>query len=77
MGSILRSGNMEIGHGSRSSRSFSAAFRGVSSRNLAEKKIVCTSLREISRRFLRESSRLRIFVRGLNAKKELVFWADL
>ena len=29
----------------------------------------CANLREISRSFLRESSRLRIFVRGVNAKK--------
>ena len=27
--------------------------------------------------FLNESSRLRIFVRGVNAKKELFSWADL
>ena len=53
-----------------SSRSFSAESRG-------EKKMVCASLREISRSFLRESSRLRIFVRGVNAKKELFSWADL
>ena len=40
-------------------------------------KVVCSNLREISRSFLRESSRLRIFVRGVNAKKELFSWADL
>ena len=34
-------------------------------------------LRELARSFLRESSRLRIFVRGINAKKELFSWADL
>ena len=34
-------------------------------------------VREISRSFLRESSRLRICVRGVNAKKELSSWADL
>ena len=39
--------------------------------------MVCANLREISRSFLRESSRLRIFVRGVNAKKELFSWADL
>ena len=61
------------------------SFRGVAARNLAEKlreslavkKMVCANLREISRSFLRESSRLRIFVRGVNAKKELFSWADL
>ena len=54
------------------------SFRGVSPRVFAEKKkMVCTNLREISRSFLRESSRLRIFVRGVNAKKELFAWADL
>ena len=37
----------------------------------------CANLREISRSFLRERSRLRIFVRGVNAKKELFSWADL
>ena len=60
-----------------SSRSVSASFRGVSPRNLAEKKMVCSNLCEISRSFLRESSRLRIFVRAVNAKKELFSWADL
>ena len=49
----------------------------MSPRNLAEKKKVCANLREISRSFLRESSRLRIFVRGVNAKKEFFSWADL
>ena len=39
--------------------------------------MVCANLREILRSFLRESSRLRIFVRGVNAKKELFFGADL
>ena len=39
--------------------------------------MVCANLREISRSFLCESSRLRIFVRGVNAKKELFSWADL
>ena len=39
--------------------------------------MICANLREISRSFLRESSRLRIFVRGENAKKELFSWADL
>ena len=39
--------------------------------------MVCANLREISRSFLRESSRLRIFVRGVNAEKELFSWADL
>ena len=60
------------------SRSFSTSFRGVSLRNLAEKKkMVCASLREIPRSFLRESSRLRNFVRRVNAKKELFSaWAD-
>ena len=58
-----------------SSRSFSVSFRGVSPRNLAEKtKMVFANLREISRGFLRESSR---FVRGVNAKKEFFSWADL
>ena len=33
----------------------------------------CADLREISQSFLCESSRLRIFVRGVNAKKELFF----
>ena len=54
------------------------SFRGVSARNFAEeKKMVCVNLREISRSFLRESLRLRIFVLGVNAKKELFPWADL
>ena len=39
--------------------------------------MVWANLREISRGFLRESSRLRIFVRGMNAKKEFFSWADL
>ena len=43
-----------------SSRSFSASFRGVSPRNLAETKMEYASLREITRSFLRESLRLRI-----------------
>ena len=37
----------------------------------------CANLREISWSFLRESSRLKIFVREVNAKKELFSWADL
>ena len=50
------------------------SFRGTSRR----KNMVCASLREISRSFLRESSRLRTFVRGVNAKKRVFFsWADL
>ena len=60
-----------------SSRSVSASFRGVSPRNVAEKKMVCANLREISRSFLRESSRLRISVRGVNSKKDIFSWADL
>ena len=63
------------------SRRNSAQVRGASPRNFAEnkkkKKKVCMNLREISRSFLRESSRLRIFVRGMNAKKELFSWAKL
>ena len=54
---------------------------GVSWRVFAEflseisrrKKMVCANLREISRSFLRESSRLSIFVRGVNAKKKSFF----
>ena len=49
--------------------SFSASFREVS-RNIA-------NLREISRSFLCESSRLRLSVHRVNAKKELFSWADL
>ena len=68
-----------------SSRRNSAKVRGVSRRVFAEflreisrrRKMVCASLREISRSFIRESSLLRIFVRGVNAKKELFSWADL
>ena len=60
-----------------SSRCFSASFRGVSPHNLAEKKVVCANLREILQSFLRKSSRLRIFVCGVNTKKELLSWADL
>ena len=52
------------------SQSFSASCRGVSPRNLAEKKMDCKTLREISQSFLCESSRLRIFVRGVDAKKK-------
>ena len=52
-------------------------IRGVSPRNFAEKKMLCVNLREISWSFLRKSSRLRIFVQGMNAKKELFSWADL
>ena len=44
---------------------------------LAEKKMVCANLLEISQSFLRENSRLRIFVRGVNAVKELFSWSDL
>ena len=55
----------------------SAKVLGVSSRHIVEKKKVCANLREISRSFLRKSSRLRIFVRGVNAKRELFSWADL
>ena len=54
--------------------SFFAEFLREISRR---KKMVCTNLREISRSFLRESSGLRNFVRGVNAKKELFSWADL
>ena len=39
--------------------------------------MVCANLREISRSFLHETSRLRIFVRGVNATKELFSWAHL
>ena len=35
--------------------------------------MVCANLREISRSFLRESSRLRFFVRGVNKKKKVFF----
>ena len=35
--------------------------------------MVNANLREISRSFFRESSHLRIFVRGVNARKELFF----
>ena len=57
------------------SRSVSNKSRGEKKK---KKKLVCPSLREISRRFLRESSRLRIFVCGVNAKKKSFFsWADL
>ena len=56
------------------SQSFYASFRGVSPQNLLEK---TNCLREILRSFLRESSRLRIFVCRVNAKKELFSWADL
>ena len=35
----------------------------------------CANLREISRSFLRESSRLRIFVLGVNAKNKEFFFA--
>ena len=37
------------------------------------KKMVCANLREISRSFLRESSSLRIFVLGVNAKERAFF----
>ena len=60
------------------SANFSAKVRGVSPRAFAEfQQMVCAKLREISRSFLRECSRFRIFVRGVNAKKELFSWADL
>ena len=52
------------------------SFRGVAARNIAEKKMVCANFCEISRSFLRESSLLRIFIRGVNAKKEFFTWAD-
>ena len=39
--------------------------------------MVCANLREISQSFLCESLHLRIFVREVNAKKELFSWADL
>ena len=39
--------------------------------------MICANLREISRSFLLESSRLRIFVRGVYAKEELFSWANL
>ena len=51
--------------------------RSVSAKSRGEKTMVCTNLREISRSLLREISRLRIFVCGVNAKKELFSWADL
>ena len=56
--------------------------RGETAQKFAEKKkkkkiTVCANLREISRSFLCESSRLRIFVREVNAKKELFSRADL
>ena len=61
------------------SRRNSMKVCGVSPRVFAEflrkisrnEKIVCANLRELSRSFLRESSRLRIFVRGVNVKQEL------
>ena len=34
--------------------------------------MICANLREISRSFICESLRLRSFVRGVNAKKELL-----
>ena len=39
--------------------------------------MVCANLREISWSFLPESSLLKMFVCGMNAKKELFSWADL
>ena len=39
--------------------------------------MVCANLRENSLGFLRESSRLRFFVPGVNTKRELFSWADL
>ena len=50
--------------------SISTNFRRVSPRNLVEKQMVCANLREISRRYHRESSHLRILVPGVNAKKK-------
>ena len=35
--------------------------------------MTCANIREISRCFLHKSLRLRIFVRGVNAKKEFFF----
>ena len=63
------------------SRRHSAKGRGVSPLVFAKdlhdisrrKKLVCTNLREILRGFLRESSRLRIFVHGVNARKRSIF----
>ena len=46
------------------------SFRGVSQRVFVSRRKK-NGLREISWSFLRESSRLRIFVRGVTAKKEL------
>ena len=70
-----------------SARNFAEKVRRVSPRIFAEclreisrrekKKKICANLREISRSFLREGSRFRIFVRGENAKKEHFSWADL
>ena len=51
------------------SRSFSAKSRGENN-GLPE-------LTRNPRSFLREISRLKIFVRGVNAKKELFSWGDL
>ena len=53
------------------------SFRGVSPRNIAEKQNGLRELSKISRCFLRESLRLRIFVRRVNTKKEFFSWADL
>ena len=65
--------------------SICAKFHGETPRKYVEflrdiswrKKKVCANLRKISQSFLRRSSRLRIFVRGVNAKKELFSRADL
>ena len=46
---------------------------GVFTEFLRGEKMLCANLCKISRSFLSESSRLRIFVRGVNAKKELFF----
>ena len=52
-----------------SSLSFGEFLREIS----RSTKMVCANSREISRSLLRESSRLRIFVRGVNAKKRAFF----
>ena len=45
--------------------------------NSRRNKIIRANLGEISRSFLRESSRLRNFVRRVKAKKDIFSWADL
>ena len=47
--------------------------RSICAKSRGEKKMVSATLREISWSFLRESSCLRIFVRGVNAKKRAFF----